>query len=101
MLITPMAEFKQNYMAAWRQRKELSTIHIFVDDEQISVPIPDKDDDLLARIRSFYQMMLVGQGFPALVFPKQLQRIDIVEVSCISLALPKLILQNTECFASR
>lgn len=96
MLITPMAEFRQNYMAAWRQRKELS-IHIFVDDENMSVPIPadGTDETLLARIRSFYQMMLVGQGFPALVFPKQLQRIDIVEVSSMSLTLPTLVLLNT------
>ena len=106
MLITPMAEFRQNYMAAWRQRKELSkelSIHIFVDDEKMSCPIPadGTDEALLARIRSFYQMMLVGQGFPPLVFPKQLQRIDFVEVSCISLALPKLISRNTECFTSR
>ena len=93
-----MAEFRQNYMAAWRQRKELS-IHIFVDDDKMSVPIPVNGTDkaLLARIRLFYQMMLVNQGFPALVFPKQLQRIDFVEVSCIFLALPKLIL----CFTSR
>lgn len=99
MLITPMAEFRQNYMAAWRQRKELS-IHIFVDDEKMSVPIPvdGTDKALLARIRSFYQMMLVGQGFPALVFPKQIQRIDFVEVSCRSLESPKLILPNNECF---
>ena len=89
-------------MAAWRQRNELS-IHIFVDDERLSVPIPVDGTDraLLARIRSFYQMMLVGQGFPALVFPKQLQRIDFVEVSCLSLPLPKLILLNTERFVSR
>ena len=102
MLITPMAEFRQNYMTAWRQRKELS-IHIFVDDEKLSVPIPvdGTDKAMLARIRSFYHMILVGQGFPALVFPKQLQRIDFVEVSCISLALPKLILVNTEFFISR
>ena len=92
----PMAEFRQNYMAAWRQRKELS-IHIFVDDENMSVPIPadGTDENLLARIRSFYHMMLVGQGFPALVFPKQLQRIDFVEVSCVSLALPTLNLLIT------
>ena len=101
-----MAEFKQNYMAAWRQRKEFSkelSIHTFVDDEEMSVPIPadGTDEALLAPIRSFYQMMLVGQGFPALVFPKQLQRIDIVEVSWISLALPELILRSTECFTSR
>ena len=97
-----MGEFRQNYMAAWRQRKELS-IHIFVDDERLSVPIPvdGTDEALLARIRSFYKMMLVGQGFPALVFPKQLQRIDFVEVSYISLALPKIILLNTECLISR
>ena len=97
-----MAEFRHNYMAAWRQRNEPS-IYIFVDDEQMSVPIPvdGTDKALLAGIRSFYRMMLVGQGFPALVFPKQLQRIDFVEVSCILLPLPKLILLNTECFISR
>ena len=95
-----MAEFRQNYMAAWRQGEDPS-IHIFVNDGTMSVPITVKNEASLARIRSFYQMMLVGQGFPALVFPKQLQRIDIVEVSCISLALPKLILRNTECFTSR
>ena len=102
MLITPMAEFRQNYMAAWRQRKELS-IHIFVDDEKLSVPIPvdGTDKALLARIRSFYQMMLVGQGFPALVFPKQLQRIDFVEVRCISLAVPNQSLLSTDCFIPR
>ena len=83
-----MAEFKQNYMAAWRQRKGIS-VNIFVDEEHMSVPIPadGMDEIVLARIRSFYQMMLVGQGFPALVFPKQLQRIDLVEVRCVSLAL--------------
>ena len=102
MLITPMAEFRQNYMAAWRQRKELS-VRIFVDDENMSVPIPvdGTDETLLARIRSFYQMMLIGQGFPALVFPKQLQRIDYVEVSCIPPALPRLNLLKTGCFISR
>lgn len=88
LLITPMAEFRQNYTAAWRQREKLS-IHIFVDDENTSVPIPKDgtDEAMLARIRSFYQMMLVGQGFPALVFPKQLQRIDFVEMSKDSLVL--------------
>lgn len=97
-----MAEFRQNYTAAWRQRKGLS-IHIFVDDENISVPIPTDgtDEAMLARIRSFYQMMLVGQGFPALVFPKQLQRIDFVEVSCVSLASLNLILLNAGCHVSR
>ena len=87
-----MAEFRQNYMAAWRQRKELS-IHILVDNEKLSVPIPmdGTDKALLARIRSFYQMLLVGQGFPTLVFPKRLQRIDFVEVSCISFSIPKSI----------
>ena len=86
MLIAPMSEFRQNYMAAWRQPKELE-IHIFVDDETMSVPIPadgtdtTTDKTMLAPIRTFYQMMLVGQGFPALVFPKQLQRIDSVKVS--------------------
>ena len=91
-----MAEFRQNYVAAWRQRKEPS-INISVDDEKMSIPIPADGTDkaLLARIRLFYQMMLVGQGFPALVFPKQLQRIDFVEVRCSSLALPKLISLNT------
>lgn len=91
-----MAEFRQNYMAAWRQRKELS-VHIFVDDDNMSIPIPadGTDETLLARIRSFYQMMLVGQGFPALVFPKQLQRIDFVEVSCMPPTLPTLNLLNT------
>ena len=75
-------EFRQNYMTAWRQRKELS-IHIFVDDEKLSVSIPvdGTDKAMLARIRSFYQMMLGP--------------------SCISLALPKLILVNTEFFISR
>lgn len=89
LLIAPMAEFRQNYLAAWRQRERLA-IHIFVDDENMSIPIPDKgtDEDMLACIRTFYQMMLVGQGFPALVFPKQLQRIDYAEVSSMSLASP-------------
>lgn len=88
LLITPMTEFRQNYMAAWRQREGLS-IHIFVDDENMSIPIPadGTDEAMLARIRLFYQMMLVGQGFPALVFPKQLQRVDIVEMSKDSLVL--------------
>ncbi|CAD6581500.1 MAG: hypothetical protein ASARMPREDX12_000488 [Alectoria sarmentosa] len=88
LLITPMAEFRQNYMAAWQQSEELS-IHIFVDDENVSVPIPKEgtDEAMLARIRSFYQMMLVGQGFPALVFPKHLQRVDFVEMSTDSLVL--------------
>ena len=97
-----MAEFRQNYMAAWRQRKEPS-INIFVDDENMLVPIPSDGTDkaLLTRIRSFYQMMLVGQGFPALVFPKQLQRIDFVEVSRTSLALPKQALLTHGCFVSR
>ena len=91
-----MAEFRQNYLAAWRQRKGLA-IHIFVDDENMSIPIPDDgpddgtDEAMLARIRTFYQMMLVGQGFPALVFPKQLQRIDCTEVSSMSLASPKIL----------
>ena len=90
-----MAEFRQNYIAAWRQREGL-LIHIFVDDENMSVPIPANgtDEAMLVRIRSFYQMVLVGQGFPALVFPKQLQRIDLVEVSCVSLASLYLILLN-------
>ncbi|KAL9130929.1 MAG: hypothetical protein Q9175_006901, partial [Cornicularia normoerica] len=88
LLITPMAEFRQNYMAAWHQHEGLS-IHIFADDENMSVPIPavGTDEAMLARIRSFYQMMLVGQGFPALVFPKQLQRIDFVEMGKDSLVL--------------
>ena len=102
MLIAPMAEFRQNYMAAWQQRMELS-IHVFVDNEHMSVPIPadGTDEALLARIRSFYQMMLVGQGFPALVFPKQLQRIDFVEVGSLPLALSNLIMLNNGCFISR
>ncbi len=102
LLITPMAEFRQNYMAAWRQREEPS-IYMFVDDENMSVPIPadGTDEATLKRIRSFYQMMLVGQGFPALVFPKQLQRIDFAEVSYVSLASPNLILLNTGCYVSR
>lgn len=102
LLITPMAEFSQNYMAAWQQSEELS-IHIFVDDEKISVPIPGEgtDEAMLARIRSFYQMILVGQGFPALVFPKQLQRVDFVEVSCVSFTLPNLILLNAGYYISR
>ena len=81
-----MSEFRQNYMAAWAQREE-NSIYIFVDDESLLVPIPadGTDEIMLARIRSFYQMMLVGQGFPALVFPKQLQRIDLVEVSKIQI----------------
>ncbi len=85
-------------MAAWRQRKE-SSVHIFVDDETMSVPIPadGTDETMLARIRSFYQMMLVGQGFPALVFAKQLQRVDSVEVSCVSHTSPKSILLNIVC----
>ena len=97
-----MAEFRQNYIAAWCQREGL-LIHIFIDDENISVPIPANgtDEAMLARIRSFYQMMLVGQGFPALVFPKQLQRIDLVEVSCVSLASPYLILLNAGCYICR
>lgn len=97
-----MAEFRQNYLAAWRQHEGLS-IHIFVDDENMSIPIPadGTDEAMLARIRSFYQMMLVGQGFPALVFPKQLQRVDIVEVSCASLRSRKPILLNAGCDTSR
>ena len=97
LLICPMSEFEQNYMAAWRQRKELS-IQIFVDDENLSIPIPaaGTDEAMLARIRTFYQMMLVGQGVPALVFPKQLQRIDFVEVNNVSLALYNLGLLNSE-----
>ena len=68
-----MSEFKQNYMAAWRQRQE-PLIHIFVDDEHLSIPIPTHGNDeiMLARLRSFYRMLLIGQGFSALVFPKQL-----------------------------
>ena len=89
-----MAEFRQNYLAAWRQREKLA-IHISVDDENMSIPIPDDDDGtdeaMLARVRTFYQMMLVGQGFPALVFPKQLQRIDFAEVSSMSLASPRTV----------
>ena len=87
-----MAEFRQNYLAAWRQRERLA-IQIFVDDENMSIPIPvnGTDEAMLARIRTFYQMMLVGQGFPALVFPKQLQRIDFVEVSSVCLASPKIV----------
>ena len=87
-----MAEFRQNYLAAWRQRERLA-IHIFVDDENMPIPIPadGTDEAMLARIRVFYQMMLVGQGFPALVFPKKLQRIDYVEVSLVSFASPKII----------
>ena len=89
-----MTEFRHNYLAAWRQREKLA-IHIFVDDENMWIPIPDDDDGtdevMLARIRTFYQMMLVGQGFPALVFPKQLQRINYAEVSSMSLASPKIV----------
>lgn len=87
-----MAEFRQNYLAAWHQREKLA-IQIFVDDENMSIPIPvdGTDEAMLARIRTFYQMMLVGQGFPALVFPKQLQRIDFVEVSSVSLASPTIV----------
>ena len=87
-----MAEFRQNYLAAWRQGEELA-IQIFVDDENMSIPVPvdGTDEAMLARIRTFYQMMLVGQGFPALVFPKQLQRIDFVEVSSVSLASLKIV----------
>ena len=87
-----MAEFRQYYLAAWRQRERLA-IRIFVDDENMSVPIPvnGMDEAMLARIRTFYQMMLVGQGLPALVFPKQLQRIDFVEVSSVSLASPNVV----------
>ena len=87
-----MAEFRQNYIAAWRQREGLA-IQIFVDDENMLIPIyvDGTDEVVLARIRTFYQMMLVGQGFPALVFPKQLQRIDFVEVSSVSLPSPKIV----------
>ena len=62
-MIAPMVEFRQNYLAAWRQDEKLA-IHIFVDDENMSIPIPDDgmDEAMLARIRTFYQMMLVGQG---------------------------------------
>ena len=98
-----MAVFRQNYMAAWRQREEPS-IYIFVNDENMSVPIPadGTDEATLKRIRSFYQMMmLVGQGFPALVFPKQLQRIDFAEVNYVSLASPNIILLNTGCYVPR
>ena len=62
------------------------SIHVFADDERLSVPVltDGKDESMLIRLRWFYRMISIGQGFPALVSPKQLQRIDSVEV-CLPL----------------
>ena len=35
---------------------------------------------MLTRLRSFYHLISIGQGFPALTFPKQLQSIHSIEV---------------------
>lgn len=77
-----MNDFRQNYVEAWRQQHEQS-IRISVSDEFLMMPIPEASDDevMLKRLRMFYRMMRVGQGIPGLLLPKNLERIDCVEVS--------------------
>lgn len=76
-----MADFKQNYMEAWRQRHERS-IRISVRDEFLMIPIPHdvNDEALLRRLRMFYRMIKVEQGIPGLLLPRKLERIDCVKV---------------------
>lgn len=81
LLISDTADFRQNYMEAWRQRQEQS-IRISVSDELLTVPIPQVSNDevVLRRLRMFYRMVIVGQGIPGLFLPKKLERIDCIEV---------------------
>jgi len=80
-LLSGSANFKQDYLAAWRQHDE-KCIHIYVQDENLMIPIPaDSNDEMvLKRIRGFYRLIEVDRGVLELIFPKDLERIDHVEV---------------------
>ncbi|MCJ1430098.1 hypothetical protein MMC29_008013 [Sticta canariensis] len=92
-LISDMADFKQNYMEAWRQRHK-GSIRIYVSDQFLTIPIPHdvNDEALLRRLRMFYRMIKVEQGIPGLLLPRQLGRIDCVKISID----PLILLGRTE-----
>lgn len=81
LLLSDTADFRQNYMEAWRQRREQS-IRISVSDELLTIPIPQvaNDEVVLRRLRMFCRMVIVGQGIPGLLLPKKLERIDCIKV---------------------
>ncbi|ERF70561.1 hypothetical protein EPUS_09488 [Endocarpon pusillum Z07020] len=82
LLIADGADFKQNYLEAWRQRDE-RLLHIYIQDNHLHIPIPPTHNDkiVLERIRLFYGMVQVERGLLELLFPKQLERIDCVEMT--------------------
>lgn len=88
LLLSDTADFRQNYMEAWRQRREQS-IRISVSDELLTIPIPQvaNDEVVLRRLRMFYRMVIVGQGIPGLLLPKKLERIDCIKISEDTLTL--------------
>ena len=80
-MISEISEFKQNYIEAWKQHHGVS-INIYINYEHLVIPVPDKgtDETVLRQLRMFYRMVQIGKGIPGLLLPKQLDRIDVVEV---------------------
>ncbi|MCJ1379997.1 hypothetical protein MMC17_003100 [Xylographa soralifera] len=80
--ISEISEFKQNYIEAWKQHQRTS-INIYINYEHLVIPIPEENTDeaVLRQLRMFYRMVQVERGIPGLLIPKQLDRIDVVEMT--------------------
>jgi hypothetical protein len=87
LIISDHHEFEVNYMRAWSEHaaEEKSTA-IFLGDERLIIPTlkgDDKDRTLLMHLKMFYRLLKIRRGFPELILPKLLIRIDWVKVSYI------------------
>ena len=74
--------FEHNYMEAWSQRST-NGAHLFVDDHYLRIPLPDNADDAetLIHLRMYYHLICARGSVSELLYIKQLERVDRVEVN--------------------
>jgi hypothetical protein len=78
-------DFEHNYVHAWSQRYTQST-HLFVDNDHLRMPLSDGDDtQTLKHLRMYYLLIRARKGLSAVIPLKEVERIDRVKVSNLSL----------------
>ena len=81
LFLAPWSRFKSDYVAAWSRRGGKRICMVF-GEEIVEIPLTamENDEAVMKNLRMFYRMMVTGLGFSGLLLPKELERINCVEV---------------------
>lgn len=88
-LVADSSDFHQNYMNAWISRdKSPRVLKVVLGRQYLDMPLPpDNVDDsvVFAWLNMFYRYLKLRKGVLEIIIPKELVRIDCVEVrTCLS-----------------